>query len=87
MCAAQSIDGDNNQTGQMVAGLLGWPQATFASHVEMQPGSSTARVTREVDGGYLPIPRCCLLTFLQKPSRAPPCQDELLPPYHMVPCP
>jgi len=45
----QAIDGDNNQTGQMLAGLLGWPQATFASGLEVDGGA--ARVTREVDGG------------------------------------
>jgi electron transfer flavoprotein beta subunit len=45
----QAIDGDNNQTGQMLAGLLGWGQATFASKVEIQ--DRRAIVTREVDGG------------------------------------
>jgi len=45
----QSIDGDNNQTGQMLAGLLGWPQATFASEVKINGGE--AAVTREIDGG------------------------------------
>jgi len=45
----QAIDDDNNQTGQMLAGLLGWPQATFASKVKIDGGA--ARVTREVDGG------------------------------------
>ncbi len=45
----QAIDGDNNQTGQMLAELLDWPQATFASKVEL--GSGTVKVTREVDGG------------------------------------
>jgi electron transfer flavoprotein beta subunit len=45
----QAIDGDNNQTGQMLAELLGWPQATFASKVEL--GSGTVTVTREIDGG------------------------------------
>ena len=47
----QSIDGDNNQTGQMLAGLLRWPQATFASNLELEGGAGRARVTREVDGG------------------------------------
>ena len=47
----QSIDGDNNQTGQMLAGLLRWPQATFASNQELEGGAGRARVTREVDGG------------------------------------
>jgi len=45
----QAIDDDCNQTGQMLAALLGWPQATFASKVEVEGG--TAKVTREVDGG------------------------------------
>lgn len=46
----QSIDDDANQTGQMLAGLLGWPQATQASKVEFGDGD-TVSVTREVDGG------------------------------------
>jgi electron transfer flavoprotein beta subunit len=45
----QAIDDDCNQTGQMLAALLGWPQGTFASKVE--PGDGTVNVTREVDGG------------------------------------
>ena len=45
----QAIDDDCNQTGQMLAALLGWPQGTFASKVE--PGEGTIDVTREVDGG------------------------------------
>jgi electron transfer flavoprotein beta subunit len=45
----QAIDDDNNQTGQMLAALLGWPQATFASKVRIEGGG--AQVTREVDGG------------------------------------
>ncbi len=45
----QAIDDDNNQTGQMLAGLLGWGQGTFASKVELTADSVT--VTREVDGG------------------------------------
>ena len=44
----QAIDDDNNATGQMLAALLGWPQGTFASRVEV---SDSATVTREVDGG------------------------------------
>src|SRR6266496_1790455 len=44
----QAIDDDNNATGQMLAALLGWPQGTFASKVELGDG---ATVTREVDGG------------------------------------
>jgi len=45
----QAIDDDNNQTGQMLAGLLGWGQGTFASKVEL--GDGVVTVTREVDGG------------------------------------
>jgi electron transfer flavoprotein beta subunit len=45
----QAIDDDANQTGQMLAALLGWSQATFASKVELGDGRAT--VTREVDGG------------------------------------
>ena len=45
----QAIDDDANQTGQMLAALLGWSQGTFASKVEL--GSGSAKVTREVDGG------------------------------------
>lgn len=45
----QAIDDDANQTGQMLAALLGWPQATFASKIEID--GDRARVTREIDGG------------------------------------
>lgn len=45
----QAIDGDNNQTGQMLAQLMGWPQGTFASEVALEDGS--VNVTREIDGG------------------------------------
>ncbi|HYH19672.1 MAG TPA: electron transfer flavoprotein subunit beta/FixA family protein [Azospirillum sp.] len=45
----QAIDDDSNQTGQMLAALLGWPQGTFASKVA--PGEGTLTVTREIDGG------------------------------------
>ena len=45
----QAIDDDSNQTGQMLAALLGWSQATFASKIELGDGS--ADITREVDGG------------------------------------
>jgi electron transfer flavoprotein beta subunit len=45
----QAIDDDSNQTGQMLAALLGWPQGTFASKVEA--GGDKLTVTREVDGG------------------------------------
>lgn len=47
----QAIDDDSNQTGQMLAGLLNWPQATNASKVEVLEGEDSVQVTREVDGG------------------------------------
>ena len=54
----QAIDDDSNQTGQMLAALLGWPQATFASKVEL--AGERVQVTREIDGGLetlsLPLP-------------------------------
>jgi electron transfer flavoprotein beta subunit len=46
----QAIDDDSNQTGQMLAALLDWPQATFASQVELD--GTELVVTREVDGGH-----------------------------------
>ncbi|MEQ8166677.1 MAG: electron transfer flavoprotein subunit beta/FixA family protein, partial [Alphaproteobacteria bacterium] len=45
----QAIDDDSNQTGQMLAALLDWPQGTFASKLEIADGKAT--VTREIDGG------------------------------------
>jgi electron transfer flavoprotein beta subunit len=45
----QAIDDDANQTGQMLASLLGWPQATFASKIVLEGGKAV--VTREIDGG------------------------------------
>ncbi|MBM4344488.1 MAG: electron transfer flavoprotein subunit beta/FixA family protein [Deltaproteobacteria bacterium] len=45
----QAVDGDSNQVGQLLAEYLGWPQATFASKVELKDGEVV--VTREVDGG------------------------------------
>lgn len=45
----QAIDGDNNQVGQMLAAILNWPQATFASNIAIQ--NNQAQVTREIDGG------------------------------------
>ena len=56
----QAIDDDSNCVGQMLAELLGWPQATFASKIEIGPDQKSARVTREVDGGLetlaIPLP-------------------------------
>lgn len=47
----QAIDDDAGQTGQMLAGLMGWSQATFASKVEVDEPRGVVTVTREVDGG------------------------------------
>eukprot|EP01147_Barroeca_monosierra_P000668 gene668-3968_t len=47
----QAIDDDSNQTAQMLAGLLNWPQATFASKVELSGDAQMLQVTREIDGG------------------------------------
>ncbi|WP_042299188.1 electron transfer flavoprotein subunit beta/FixA family protein [Paraburkholderia kururiensis] len=49
MLGKQAIDDDANQTGQMLAALAGLPQATFASHLQVEDGA--ASVTREIDGG------------------------------------
>ncbi len=58
----QSIDDDSNQTGQMLAALLGWAQGTFTSKLEL--GDSTAKVTREIDGGLetLELKTPCIVT-------------------------
>lgn len=58
----QSIDGDNNQTGQMLSALLGWGQATFASKVEKD--GEALKVTREIDGGLetLSLKLPCIVT-------------------------
>ena len=56
----QAIDDDSNCVGQMVAELLEWPQATFASKLELAADQKSAKVTREVDGGLetlaIPLP-------------------------------
>ena len=62
----QSIDGDNNQTGQMLAALLNWSIGTFVSGLEVNDGS--VRVTREVDGGLENIdltPPCVITVDLR----------------------
>jgi electron transfer flavoprotein beta subunit len=53
LCGKQAIDNDMNATGQMLAALLGWAQATFASKLEVAEGAAV--VTREVDGGLQTI--------------------------------
>ncbi|KAG1763052.1 hypothetical protein EDD22DRAFT_529948 [Suillus occidentalis] len=55
----QAIDDDAGQTGQMLAGLMGWSQATFASKVEVDPEQKFANITREIDGGLEEL-RCKL---------------------------
>merc|ERR1712173_491996 len=54
----QSIDDDSNQVGQMLAGLLRWPQATFCSEIKLNDGK--AEILREIDGGLervqMPLP-------------------------------
>ncbi len=47
----QAVDDDSNQAGQMLAGLLGWPQATFVSKIEFLDNGARARCTRETDAG------------------------------------
>ncbi len=58
----QAIDNDMNATGQMLAALLGWPQATFASKLDIADGKAT--VTREVDGGLqtIKVAMPCIVT-------------------------
>lgn len=58
----QATDDDSNQAGQMLAALLDWPQATFASKIEFEPGK--VRVTRETDAGEetLEMPLPCVIT-------------------------
>ncbi|QYK02552.1 electron transfer flavoprotein subunit beta/FixA family protein [Shewanella psychrotolerans] len=62
MLGKQSIDGDNNQTGQMLAAIAGMPQATFASEVKVE--GDTVLVTREIDGGLqtLKVPLPAIIT-------------------------
>lgn len=47
----QAVDDDSNQVGQMLAGLLGWPQATFVSKIEFLENKTRVRCTRETDAG------------------------------------
>ena len=58
----QAIDDDSNQTGQMLAALLGWSQATFASNIELNGDS--ANITREVNGGLetVKVSMPCIVT-------------------------
>jgi electron transfer flavoprotein beta subunit len=60
----QAVDGDANQVGQMLAGKLGWPQATFAASVELSADKASYTVGREVDGGveYKKVPLHSVIT-------------------------
>jgi len=60
----QSIDDDSNQTGQILAGLLSWPQATFISKLEGSKDKDTIGIVREVDGGlqHLNVPLPAVVT-------------------------
>jgi electron transfer flavoprotein beta subunit len=62
LCGKQAIDGDCNQTGQMLSALLGWSQGTFASGIEI--AGDTAKIIREVDGGleHISISMPCVVT-------------------------
>ena len=55
----QAVDDDAGQTGQMLAGLLGWSQATFANKVEVDEANGVALATWEIDGGFQGV-RCKL---------------------------
>ncbi|PWB67882.1 MAG: electron transfer flavoprotein subunit beta [Deltaproteobacteria bacterium] len=60
----QAVDDDNNQVGQILAALLSWPQATFASKIEFLDGNKKAHVGRETDGGIetIEVPLPCVVT-------------------------
>lgn len=60
----QAIDDDAGQVGGMLAGMMGWPQASFASKVELSADKTSATVTREVDGGLevVDIKLPCIIT-------------------------
>jgi electron transfer flavoprotein beta subunit len=60
----QAVDGDANQVGQMLAGKLGWPQATFAASIETDAAGKSFLVGREVDGGveYKRVPSPAVIT-------------------------
>ena len=64
ICGKQAIDDDASQVGGMLAGLLGWPQAQFASKVDIKDGEKEAEVAREIDGGLevLKVPLPAVIT-------------------------
>ncbi|KAG1751032.1 hypothetical protein EDB19DRAFT_1628586 [Suillus lakei] len=76
----QAIDDDAGQTGQMLAGLLGWSQATFASKVVVDPEQKVVNVTREIDGGLEEL-RCKLPVIITTDLR----QVHLQPRYASLP--
>src|ERR1700756_4351071 len=96
----QAIDDDSNQTGQMLAALLGWPQGTFAHRLELGEGS--ARVEREIDGGLQTVelklpaivttdlrlnePRYASLPNIMK-ARKKPIQEKTVADYGIDPAP
>jgi electron transfer flavoprotein beta subunit len=75
ICGKQAIDDDANQTGQMLAALQNWPQATFASKVVIANGK--ASVTREIDGGLETLEIACrpwsVPTSASTNRATPPC--------------
>lgn len=89
----QAIDDDSNQTGQMLAGMLNWPQGTFASAVTVDDAKTKVQLTREVDGGLetllldlpvvitadlrLNVPRYASLQNIMKAKKKP--IDKLTP--------
>ncbi len=96
----QAIDDDCNQVGQMLAALLGWPQATFAAQLEIQ--TDRAQVTREVDGGLQTVevklpavvttdlrlnePRYASLPNIMK-ARKKPIQEKAISDFSVDPAP
>jgi electron transfer flavoprotein beta subunit len=67
----QAIDDDAGQTGQMLAGLMDWGQATFASKLDLDPSLKVANVTREIDGGLQEL-KCQLPLIVTTDLRSVP---------------
>ena len=70
----QAIDDDAGQTGQMLAGLLDWPQATFASKLVVDPAKKEADVTQEIDGGLQEV-KARLPLIVTTDLRCVPCRS------------
>jgi electron transfer flavoprotein beta subunit len=68
----QSVDDDNNQVGQILAAVLGWPQVTFASKMDFSADGGKVNVTREVDGGLetIEVALPAVITAGPSPERA-----------------